>query len=162
MALYTATEREHSASYDENAYLRKINALTGEMLWKLPVKVYTSEGNEGGSFATPALGKGELGDLIFAHMTRTPDDGATLMAVDKESGEVVWRVAMGSGGKGYVLVGSSSGALRIYDGRTGNIISICDLEGNIEGSPAVFEDMLVVGTRGKRIFGVRIKGGDGA
>ena len=174
VALYTATEREHSASYDENAYLRKINALTGEMLWKLPVKVYTSEGNEGGSFATPALGKGELGDLIFAHMTRTPDDGATLMAVDKKSGEVVWRVAMGSGGwsspvcvydasgKGYVLVGSSSGALRLYDGRTGRIISICDLEGNIEGSPAVFEDMLVVGTRGKRIFGVRIKGGDGA
>ena len=174
VALYTATEREHSASYDENAYLRKINALTGEMLWKLPVKVYTSEGNEGGSFATPALGKGELGDLIFAHMTRTPDDGATLMAVDKESGEVVWRVAMGSGGwsspvcvydasgKGYVLVGSSSGALRLYDGRTGRIISICDLEGNIEGSPAVFEDMLVVGTRGKRIFGVRIKGGNGA
>ena len=144
------------------------------MLWKLPVKVYTSPDNEGGSFATPALGKGELGDLIFAHMTRTPDDGATLMAVDKESGEVVWRVAMSSGGwsspvcvydesgKGYVLVGSSSGALRIYDGRTGNIISICDLEGNIEGSPAVFEDMLVVGTRGKRIFGVRIKGGNGA
>ena len=172
VALYTATEREHSASYDENAYLRKINALTGEMLWKLPVKVYTSEGNEGGSFATPALGKGELGDLIFAHMTRTPDDGATLMAVDKESGEVVWRVAMGSGGwsspvcvydasgKGYVLVGSSSGALRLYDGRTGRIISICDLEGNIEGSPAVFEDMLVVGTRAKRIFGVRIKGGE--
>ena len=172
VALYTATEREHSASYDENAYLRKINALTGEMLWKLPVKVYTSEGNEGGSFATPALGKDELGDLIFAHMTRTPDDGATLMAVDKESGEVVWRVAMGSGGwsspvcvydasgKGYVLVGSSSGALRLYDGRTGRIISICDLEGNIEGSPAVFEDMLVVGTRGKRIFGVRIKGGE--
>ena len=174
VALYTATEREHSASYDENAYLRKINALTGEMLWKLPVKVYTSEGNEGGSFATPALGKGELGDLIFAHMTRTPDDGATLMAVDKESGEVVWRVAMGSGGwsspvcvydasgKGYVLVGSSSGALRLYDGRTGRIISICDLEGNIEGSPAVFEDMLVVGTRAKRIFGVRIKGGENA
>ena len=94
--------------------------------------------------------------------------------MDKQSGEVIWRVAMGSGGwsspvcvydesgKGYVLVGSSSGALRIYDGRTGNIISICDLEGNIEGSPAVFENMLVVGTRGKRIFGVRIKGGNGA
>ena len=172
VALYTATEREHSASHDENAYLRKINALTGQMIWKLPVKVYTSADNEGGSFATPALGKGDLGDLVFAHMTRTPDDGATLMAVDKESGEVVWRVAMGSGGwsspvcvygesgKGYVLVGSSSGALRLYDGRTGRIISICDLEGNIEGSPAVFEDMLVVGTRGKRIFGVRIKGGN--
>ena len=174
VALYTATELEHSAGRDNNAYLRKIDALTGQMLWKLAVRVYTSPDNEGGSFATPALGKGDLGDLIFAHMTRTPDDGATLLAVDKESGEVVWRVPMGSGGwsspvcvydesgKGYVLVGSSSGALRIYDGRTGNIISICDLEGNIEGSPAVFEDMLVVGTRGKRIFGVRIKGGNGA
>ena len=174
VALYTATELEHSAGSDDNAYLRKINALTGEMFWRLPVHVYTSSSNEGGSFATPALGKGDLGHLVYAHMTRTPEDGATLFAVNKRTGEVVWRVPMGSGGwsspvcvydedgKGYVVVGSSSGALRIYDGRTGDIISICDLEGNIEGSPAVFEDMLVVGTRGKRIFGVRIKGGNGA
>ncbi|HIQ81583.1 MAG TPA: PQQ-binding-like beta-propeller repeat protein [Candidatus Pullichristensenella stercorigallinarum] len=172
VALYTATEREHSASTNEYAYLRKINALTGELIWRLPVHVYTSADNEGGSFATPALGKGDLGDLIYAHMTRTPNDGATLLAISKESGEVVWQAAMGSGGwsspvcvyaengKGYVLVGSSSGALRLYDGRTGNIISILDLEGNIEGSPAVFNDMLVVGTRSKRIFGVRIKGGE--
>ena len=139
-----------------------------------PRGVYTAEGNEGGAFATPALGKGDLGDLVYVHMTRTPNDGATLIAVDKQTGEIAWTVPMGSGGwsspvcvyaqngKGYVIVGSSSGALRLYDGRTGAILSICDLEGNIEGSPAVFDDMLVVGTRGRRIFGVRIKGGESA
>lgn len=174
VALYTATEREHSAGENEYAYLRKINALTGEMFWRLPVRVHTSEGNEGGAFASPALGKGELSDLVYIHMTRTPEDGATLMAVDKSSGEVVWRAALGSGGwsspvcvyaqagKGYVIVGSSSGALRLFDGRTGKLLSICDLDGNIEGSPAVFNDMLVVGTRSRRIFGVRILGGEKA
>ena len=174
VALYTATELEHTASSSQHAYLRKVDALTGELIWRLAVRVYTAEGNEGGAFATPALGKGDLGDLVYVHMTRTPNDGATLIAVDKQTGEIAWTVPMGSGGwsspvcvyaqngKGYVIVGSSSGALRLYDGRTGAILSICDLEGNIEGSPAVFDDMLVVGTRGRRIFGVRIKGGESA
>ena len=61
-------------------------------------------------------------------------------------------------GKGYVIVGSSSGALRLYDGLNGRLTSICDLDGNIEGSPAVFDDMIVVGTRSRQIFGVRILG----
>jgi len=103
-------------------------------------------------------------------MTRTPG-GSTLYAVDKETGQVGWEVGMGSGGwsspvcvysesgKGYVVQGSASGKLRLLDGLTGDTIMECDLGANIEGSPAVFDDMLVVGTRGRRIFGVKIKGG---
>ena len=170
VALYTATELEHSASVSDYAYLRKFDALTGRLLWELPVRVRTSEDDEGGAFATPALGKGDLGNLVYIQMTRTPSDGATLLAVDKQSGEVAWDVALGSAGwsspvcvytpsgKGYVIVGSSSGALRLYDGLNGRLTSICDLDGNIEGSPAVFDDMIVVGTRSRQIFGVRILG----
>ena len=33
-----------------------------------------------------------------------------------------------------------------------------DLGANIEGSPAVFDDMLVIGTRGGKIYGVQITG----
>jgi hypothetical protein len=31
------------------------------------------------------------------------------------------------------------------------------LQANIEGSPAIFEDMIVVGTRGQQIWGIKIK-----
>jgi len=168
VALYTACELEHSSG--NRAYFRKLNALTGEQLWYLPVKVRTSGSSEGGAFATPAVGKGPLHRLVYVYMTRTPG-GSTLYAVDKETGQVGWEVGMGSGGwsspvcvysesgKGYVVQGSASGKLRLLDGLTGDTIMECDLGANIEGSPAVFDDMLVVGTRGRRIFGVKIKGG---
>ena len=92
----------------------------------------------------------------------------SVVALDKNTGEIVWSHAMGSygwssptcvytpSGAGYVLVGSSNGMLRLFDGRTGQIVAAADLEANIEGSPAVFDDMLVVGTRGAKIYGVRI------
>ena len=168
VALYTACELEHSSG--GKAYFRKLNALTGEQLWYLPVKVRTSGSSEGGAFATPAVGKGALGWLVYVYMTRT-SGGSTLYAVDKENGNVAWEVNMGSGGwsspvcvysesgRGYVAQGSASGKLRLLDGLTGDQVMDCDLGSNIEGSPAVFDDMLVVGTRGRRIFGVKIKGG---
>lgn len=59
-------------------------------------------------------------------------------------------------GRGYVILGNSKGTLRLIDGLTGKVIDSVKLNANIEGTPAVFEDMLVVGTRGRKIYGVRI------
>ena len=91
-------------------------------------------------------------------------------ALDKETGAVVWELSMGTygwssptcvytpSGKGYVIVGSSSGLLRMFDGLTGEVVAACDLGSNIEGTPIVFDDMLVVGTRGAMVCGVKILG----
>ncbi len=170
VALYTASKLVYSAGMREGAYLRRYDALTGALVWELPVNVRTAEEEHGGAFATPALGKGELSGLVYVHMSRTPGDGATLLAVDKQSGETAWEVSLGSAGssspvcvytpsgKGYVAVASSSGALRLYDGLTGKLAGVCNLEGEVEGSPAVFNDMLVVGTRSGQIRGVRFSG----
>lgn len=59
-------------------------------------------------------------------------------------------------GKGYVLVGSSSGKLRLLDGLTGDTAAEIELKGNIEGTPAVFDDKIVVGTRDNLIYGLQI------
>ena len=55
-----------------------------------------------------------------------------------------------------MLVGSSDGSLKLLDGLTGEEIARVALNANIEGSPVVFDDMIVVGTRGSVIYGVRI------
>ena len=58
--------------------------------------------------------------------------------------------------KGYILIGSSDGMLRLLDGLTGKQVAQVELRGNIEGTPAVFDDMIIIGTRSNRIYGIRI------
>lgn len=60
-------------------------------------------------------------------------------------------------GNGYIIQGDSSGYLHLIDGNNGNIMSSLLLNGNIESSPAVFNDGLVVATRNGTIYGVKIK-----
>ena len=44
----------------------------------------------------------------------------------------------------------------LLDGKTGRIVSHISLGANIEASPAVFGDTIVIGTRGQEIYGVKI------
>ena len=46
----------------------------------------------------------------------------------------------------------------MVDGRNGKTRDELDLgSGNVEASPAVFEDILVLGTRGCNIYGVKLR-----
>ena len=168
VALYAANELDLRGRHG-TSQLFKINALTGELIWYVDsAEIYQNDENGGGSFATPAIGKQELSELVYFHVARTEEDGGTLYAVNKQSGAVVWKYAMGKygwssptclyteSGKGYVLVGSSNGILRLFDGLTGTVVASTDLGSNIEGTPVVFDDMVVIGTRGARVFGLKI------
>ena len=167
VALYTNCELDLRGDSGD-CHMRKIDALSGEEIWRIDEKCYANEGANGGAFATPAVGKGALGKCVYFHVART-GDGGTLICADKETGDVRWRRSMGAygwsspvcvyadTGRGYVVVGSSSGKLRLLDGLTGEEICALDLKANIEGSPAVFGDTLVVGTRGARIIAVEFK-----
>ena len=167
VALYTNCELDLRGARDD-CHMRKINALTGEEIWRIDEPCRATEDHNGGAFATPAVGKRTLSEYVYFHVARTAD-GGTLICADKETGEVVWRYALSSygwsspvcvysdSGHGYVAVGSSSGMLRLIDGASGELICECNLKANIEGSPAVFGDTLVVGTRGCRIVAVNFK-----
>lgn len=169
VALYAANELDIRGK-NGNSQMIKLNALTGELLWARDSHdIYQNNDNGGGSFATPAIGKNGLSDLVYFHVARTKESHGMLYALDKTTGETVWEHDQGSfgwcsptcvytpSGKGYVLVGSSNGKLRLFDGLTGKIVASVDLESNIEGTPFVFEDTIVVGTRGSRIFGIKIQ-----
>ena len=58
-------------------------------------------------------------------------------------------------GKGHVLPGNSSGALPLLDSLTVVKVASIVLRGNTEGKPAVFDDMIVAGTRSCGIYGIR-------
>ncbi len=164
VALYTANELDLRGQRG-NCNIRKANALTGEQIWVVNERVIRYNDDNGGAFATPALGKGSLGKYIYIQVART-EDGGTLLCIDKASGEVAWERSLKSygwsspvcvyadSGRGYVVVASSSGQMRLIDGLTGELICDIDMKSNVEGSPAVFGNTLVVGTRGKKIVAV--------
>ena len=55
---------------------------------------------------------------------------------------------------------SADGTLYLLDGQTGSLLQSIELEGEINGSPAVFGSTLVIGTQGKNanhIYGISLK-----
>ena len=59
-------------------------------------------------------------------------------------------------GNGYMIQGDSLGNLHLIDGKNGNILNTITLNGNIESSPAIFKNTLVVATRNGTIYGINI------
>ena len=65
------------------------------------------------------------------------------------SGAVVWTTILG-------ILGDSGGRLHLFDGKTGQLLHRIQLSGNIEATPVVFNDTLVIGTREKKIYGIHL------
>ena len=59
-------------------------------MWSYSVKCKSDGTNGGGGFASPAMGKEHLSNLIFFNVCRT-EGGGTLYAFDKQTGEIVWQ-----------------------------------------------------------------------
>lgn len=166
--IYIGTSMEYAKG---STYIYKLNAATGEIVWERKFTDVTyNERVSGGVLSSPVLGKKgtQLEGLIIYPIARTPSAGAgTIVALDTKTGETVWSVTnknyhwsspvaiYDEAGKGYILLGDSSGKITMYDAE-GNILTSVGLGSNIEASPVVFENTLVVGTRGQGIFGVAI------
>ena len=182
--LYTANEVDKQsgalkAGYGDS-YHRKINGLTGEIIWQKSWK--SSVGNassNGGTLTTPAI----IGDLIVYAMDLTSvtlEDGSTtyggrLVAYNRETGEVVWEhvqksdywsspVAVTSTeGKRYIVQCDRGGTMTLFNADNGNVLTTVDLGSRIDATPSAFGNMIVVGTRGvggsgetQKIIGIEI------
>ena len=148
----------------------KINALNGEYVWRRRYLCNTVAGISGGIQATCVLGKGDIEDLVIFPVARTPEvRGGILVALDKKTGEEVWKVKLrryawsspvalyDQEDKAYLVQCDAAGNVYLIEGATGQVLDAVNLGSNVEASPAVFGDRLVVGTRGQKIFGIRIK-----
>lgn len=169
LALYTANEVDKQ-NKDGYSILRKIDAMTGEVLWSKYVYCSLDKAVTGGTLACPLVGKCNIDNLVYFSVART--DGTyrgRLYAMDKNSGAVVWSkdlpyycwssptAVYTEDGKGYIIQCDSMGYMYFLDGETGETIYKLNLEANVEGSPAVYGNTIVVGTRGQKIYGVVIK-----
>ena len=170
--IYTAPSL-HWTAKDGKGYISiyKLNAKTGEIVWELKFDCGTVDGVSGGVQSSPLLGKPgtELEGLILYTVARTPGmwDGK-LVAIDTKTGNIVWEKYMDNyawsspvavyddAGKAYVIFCDSVGTMKMLDSK-GTVLSTMNLGSNIEASPAVFNNTLVVGTRGQQIFGIKIK-----
>ena len=150
----------------------KLDAVTGQIVWEKPYNVHTVSGVSGGVQSSPVLGKpgSQLEGMIFYGISRTNTvDAGTLVALDTETGNELWRLDMEyyawsspvavyeENGKGYIVLCDSNGTAHFIDGTTGKVENTLYLGGLVEASPAVYENMLVVGTRLKKICGILVK-----
>jgi hypothetical protein len=149
----------------------KIDAATGEIVWKTtPYECYTISGVSGGVQSTPVLGKSDISNLVIYTIARTPTvNSGILVALDKETGKEVWKTDLPNyawsspvavytpAGKSYIVLCDSVGKMRLIEGKTGTVVDTLDLGTNTEASPAAFGDTIVVGTRGQKIFGIKIR-----
>ena len=148
----------------------KIDAQSGEIVWQTEYTCYTEDGVSGGVQSTIAVGEKELADYVYVTVARTGGYSEGVLAcLRKDTGEIVWEDAgaytwsspvcvYSSEGQGRVLYCNGAGNLHMLDGKTGERLSSVSLsQGVIEASPAVFNEMLVVGTRACKIWGVRLE-----
>ncbi len=154
-----------------NIPIWKIDAETGEIVWKnTDFNCQTSDGVSGGVQGTIAVGKNKLSNLIFVPVSFNPDGyKGKLVALDKKTGKQVWSFDMAKypwsspvcvyddDGNGYIIQCNQAGNMYLLDGLTGKQLDVIDLGSNVEASPAVFNNMVVVGTRGQKIYGIKIK-----
>lgn len=147
----------------------KIDAVTGEIVWQTEYTCYTESGVSGGTQATIALGKNNVSDRIFVAVSRTPSAGSgVLVALDKETGETIWEFESqvyawsspvdfyDDEGNGYLIYCTAGYYMYLIDAETGEVLDSMNLGGNIEASPVVYNDRVVIGHRSCRIYGVKL------
>ncbi len=120
----------------------------------------------GGVQGTLALGKNDLEGLVFVPVAMTEGTRGKLVALNTSDMSVKWEcdfagypwsspvAVYDDSGKGYLIQCNKTGYIHLIDGQTGEIISEMSLGSNVEASPAVYNNMVVVGTRGGLIYGM--------
>ncbi len=167
--LYTGCSTEMTG---DKSYIMKLDASTGAIIWEKAYSgVHYDKNVSGGVLGSPVLGKAgtSLEGLIIYPIGKVPGAySGILVALDTKTGEQVWKKDMNhyawsspvalydAGGDGYLVICDSGGYAHLVNGKTGEFLTKISLEANVEASPVVFNDMLVVGTRGQRVFGVQI------
>ena len=148
----------------------KIDAETGEIIWKTSYDCASDDGVSGGVQSTIAVGKEQLSDNIYVTVARTDGQAQGVLAcIDKGSGEVNWEhqsayawsspvCVYNPDGSGKVLYCNSTGHIYLLDGKTGEVLDTHQIsEGVIEASPAVYKSYMVVGTRDCKIWGMELQ-----
>lgn len=169
--LYTGNEVDNrigDGGKDSITNIRKIDAMTGKQVWQYDIPAYYT-GINGGVLSTPALGTGASADMVFFSVSRTtgPREG-DLVALDKKSGGVIWRrhlanyswssptIVTSSSGTQYGILTDSAGIMHVFDPQTGKDITTISLGKNVEATPSMFGNTLVVASYDRNIYAIKL------
>ena len=180
--LYTANMLKNRKS--GNVQIRRFDAMSGKEIWctEIGVKKDKKNNTDTGCKASPVIGENGLSDLVYFTVTGLSDEGraalriegeakAALVALEKETGDLRWAYGLSDrsesspiavydeGGNGWIIQCAWDGSIVTLNGLSGELVASCKVEGNIEASPAAYNDIMVIGTTGKgteKIYGIKI------
>lgn len=169
--LYTGSEIDKQGTKGYTR-IQKLNGLSGKVIWEKKIPGYSIKGNHpvnGGLLATPIVGTGSLkGQVIFNISRYKTMNGGLLISYDTVTGREKWHLDLPNyawsstvavytkDNKAYLIQGDSVGNLYLISS-SGKIINKINLGANIEASPVVVGQQVIVGTRGGKYIGVNIQ-----
>ncbi len=167
------------------AQIRRYDALSGKEIWTVEIGVAknTKTKEDVGVKASPVIGQNGLSDLVFFTVTGLDEEGtgllnleadtkAALVALEKDTGKIRWAKGLSdrsesspvavydTEGNGWILQCAEDGTVLLLEGLTGMQQAELKIEGKIKASPAVYNDIMVIGTTGKGtgfVYGIQIR-----
>lgn len=163
VSLYTANILHSKGGVSS---IRRFDALTGELAWQyeIPELKYNSK-QERGVYASPVIGNESISDLVIYTVSKG-DEGSAVLALSKASGTVVWSTDLetttqsspvavyNEAGDAWLIQAESNGNINLMDAKSGKVLDSLKLEAEIEASPAVYGNLMIIGTTGKDTGGV--------
>lgn len=155
------------------AYIRKINALTGKEVWAQKKTCYGSKlngkTNSGGVLATLLVGKKRAINLVYGIYSRIDDQNrGEFVALNKKTGKVQFTVPMDNyswaspidlydkKGNCYLFFTDVRGTIYLINGVTGKVIIKQKMDAIWESSPVAWDNKIILGSRGNKIFGFEL------
>ena len=152
--------------------IRRINAMTGEIDWTYGVSCVHDKTEMSGCKASPVIGQHSIDHLVIFTVNQLTEGGSKIVALEKATGNVIWDYKFNAeavsspvavynqAGDAFIIQADQSGVLHMFEARSGVHLSQLDLGGEILGSPAVYRDILVIGTCSRdnaKLYGIQLK-----
>lgn len=172
--LYAACEVDKQG-HQGQCHFVKLRALDGSCVWEQRIDCHrvdlTTKTLDGGMYSTPLLGRGDCADMVFANICRngaSPSKGE-LTALSTTDGSILYTVPYGQfcwsspvallneRGEMFIVTAAATGFVYLIRGRTGEVLCQREIGYNIESSPVVVGNSVVVGARGQNIYKFVIK-----
>lgn len=168
-------------------WTKKINGLTGQVVWAQKQLAITVGGAKGGSKGTPAIGHGTVGDLLIVPyyglaVDYTDEDGTVhygyggkIVAYERATGAVRWEIKqVGAGdfvsspllvyterGEAYLITCDRAGAMRLWRANNPgeNSLYALSLGDSIEATPVAYGNFICVAATGTnpRLYCIRVQ-----
>lgn len=165
--IYVGNEVDQQGSKGE-AYLRKLNGLTGKLEWeyeRLCYNVTKPKTNNGGMLSTPVVGIKKAKGLIWTIFSRIDNYGrGAFVCLNNADGKIKYEIPLNhyswvspialydSTGNAFIYFSDIGGNIYLIDGESGDIVFKKKLEFIFESSPIAIGNRIIQPARGNKIL----------